>query len=65
MKFRRHKVLDLLCAVDNFDAVGFLVWSPKHKKLANADIEHDELTVLCSWEGFIENPSKWIGMCPS
>jgi hypothetical protein len=56
-----RKLLDLLAEVDGFWESGYLAWSPHHKKLAHADYEHAEMTVLCSWNKFIANPSKWIG----
>jgi uncharacterized protein len=58
---KRSKVLDLLAEVDNYDETGYLVWSPRHGKVAHADIEHDQFTVLCTWKSFIAKPSKWIG----
>jgi uncharacterized protein len=65
LKWGRRKVVDLVAAVDNYDETGFLVWSTKDRKLAHADIEHDELTVLCTWGEFLQDPSKWINLRPS
>lgn len=61
LTWKRSKVLDLLAEVDNYDETGYLVWSPRHGKIAHADIEHDQFTVLCTWKNFIAKPSKWIG----
>jgi ankyrin repeat protein len=61
INWKEHKLLDLLAEVDDFWESGYLVWSPHHKKVAHADYEHGQFTVLCSWTNFIANPSKWIG----
>lgn len=60
VKWQGRKFLDLLSEVDNFLADGFLVWSPKDKKLCSADYEHGDFQVLCKWEEFVDDPSKWI-----
>ena len=59
--WKGRKLLDLLAEVDDYWESGYLAWSPHHKKVAHADYEHGQLTVLCSWNKFIANPSKWIG----
>lgn len=60
VEWKGRKFLDLLSDVDNYSAGGFLVWSPKHKKLASADYEHGEFRVLCKWGDFVAEPAKWI-----
>lgn len=60
--WQKHKFLDLLSEVDNYEAGGYLVWYPKKKCLASADYEHGEFKELGSWEEFLDNPSAFIQM---
>lgn len=61
LRWKGNRLLDLLAVVDDYWETGYLVWSPKHQKVAHADYEHDRFTVLCTWKNFRANPSKWIG----
>lgn len=60
LNWKGIRLLDLLAKVDDYWEIGYLVWSPKHQKVAHADYEHDQFTVLCTWRNFIAKPSKWI-----
>lgn len=65
IKWKRHQVLDLLKLVDNYGPGGYLVWSPRHAKLAHLNLEHDRLKPLCKWETFVASPGKWINRIAS
>ncbi|MBN9298719.1 MAG: ankyrin repeat domain-containing protein [Filimonas sp.] len=60
VNWKKHKFLDLLSEVDNYDSGGFLVWYPKKKCLAHADYEHEEFKELCNIKEFFDNPAKQI-----
>lgn len=55
MKWQRRQFLELMDEVDNYDFG--LAWYPKKKCLAYVDYEHDEFTLMGSWEAFIADPS--------
>jgi hypothetical protein len=65
LNWKGTRLLDLLAKVDDYWETGYLVWSPKHQKIAHADYEHDHFAVLCTWKNFIANPSKWIARLPT
>lgn len=56
MKWPGGPYLALLADVDDLASCGLLAWSKRKGKLAIIDQEHDETTVLGSWEKFIANP---------
>lgn len=60
LKWQRRTVIDLLAAVEDRWETGFLVWSPRDRKLAHADIEHEKFRVLCSWQEFVDDPRRYV-----
>jgi len=60
LKWKRRTVIDLLANADGYWEKGFLVWSPRDRKLAHADIEHERFLVLCTWQEFAIDARKWI-----
>jgi hypothetical protein len=65
LNWKGRKLLDLLAIVDDYWETGYLVWAPHHRKIGHADYEHGKLTILCTWENFIADPSKWIAKLPT
>lgn len=60
LNWKGRKLLDLVAVADGYDAQGYIVWSPHHRKVGHADYEHDQLKMLCTWNNFLADPGKWI-----
>jgi uncharacterized protein len=65
VKWKGRKLLDLVAVTDGYDAEGYIVWSPHHRKVGHLDYNHDQLTMLCTWSNFIADPNKWIARLPT
>jgi len=58
-KVKKQKLLRISKTTGDFTDIN-IVWNPKSKKIAYYDIEHNDLRDLCTFEEFLECPSRQL-----